>query len=279
MSILDLFRPKWRNSDWMIRRHAVSEEVKDQTILEEIARQDSHPEVRGEAIGRIRDRSLRAELFRAEPDPEARVTALWRFIDQSLQAETALNDPSAKVRYRALGGLEDLAVLKNVASDDPEKEVRVEATFLAENINNGGLYGHLSDSEGHRFEGESDDPIGIYQNLFHHCPHCEGVASPSRSLWFFIDATFNKGFARFECAACSRTLRFPPRAFVPGSLENLWGLGWSKPGVHGSWKEETLGKMKKGELLVDDWMVSFITLNKKGGSPPPWEPPKRSSAV
>lgn len=45
MSIMDLFRPKWKNSNLVVRMNAVKE-LNDKTILSEIANNDEHPDVR-----------------------------------------------------------------------------------------------------------------------------------------------------------------------------------------------------------------------------------------
>ena len=41
MALIDLFRPRWKNTKWCVRKAAVGK-LADQAVLAEIARNDSH---------------------------------------------------------------------------------------------------------------------------------------------------------------------------------------------------------------------------------------------
>jgi len=61
MAILDLFRPKWKHSNWAVRIKAV-EKIKDQELLINIAKSDENIQVRKAAIKKVSDQRVVSEL-------------------------------------------------------------------------------------------------------------------------------------------------------------------------------------------------------------------------
>jgi hypothetical protein len=75
MSLLDLFRPKWKHSKWAVRAKAV-DALEDQAILLQIAKNDPERVVKERACARIKDI---AEIRKhADADPVFRIELLER---------------------------------------------------------------------------------------------------------------------------------------------------------------------------------------------------------
>lgn len=77
MSFSDLFRPKWKNSDPRVRAAAVRE-LNDQSLLAEVAKNDSASGVRCAAISNVTGWSLLMEVATSDSDREVRATAAER---------------------------------------------------------------------------------------------------------------------------------------------------------------------------------------------------------
>ena len=86
MGFLDLFRPKWKHSEFSVRREAV-EKLTDQNLLAEIAKSDKDSVVRIIAVEKLTDQNLLAEIAKNDKDFDVRRGAVEKLTDQNLLAE------------------------------------------------------------------------------------------------------------------------------------------------------------------------------------------------
>ena len=61
MALMDLFRPKWKSSDWRVRRQAI-QVVSDQTVIAEVATGNTKPDVRLAAVEMLDSQVLLARI-------------------------------------------------------------------------------------------------------------------------------------------------------------------------------------------------------------------------
>jgi len=83
MSSMHFSRPKWRPSDFHVRRAAV-EKLTDQALLAEIARNDKDSWVREVAVNKMSDEVLLRELAQNSSDIYVRKNALKKIGDKTL---------------------------------------------------------------------------------------------------------------------------------------------------------------------------------------------------
>lgn len=132
MGLLDLFRPKWKNSDAAVRLEAVKSLIsEDLPILTQVLRHDRDVRVRRAALKKVQDAELLSELADKDPDEGLRRDAadkageLWleavldpedealatqaveRLIGQRALIEAACRAKFPAVRQAALGGIKD----------------------------------------------------------------------------------------------------------------------------------------------------------------------------
>lgn len=132
MGLLDLFRPKWKNSDATIRLEAVKSLIsEDLPILTQVLRHDRDVRVRRAALKKVQDAELLSELADKDPDEGLRRDAadkageLWleavldpedetlatsaveRLLGQRALIEAACRAKFPAVRQAALAGLKD----------------------------------------------------------------------------------------------------------------------------------------------------------------------------
>ena len=75
MASRDFSRPKWRKSDYHVRRDVV-EKLSDHKQLAEIVRNDSDYHVREAAVKKLSDQELLAEIARNDSDYRVRKAAM-----------------------------------------------------------------------------------------------------------------------------------------------------------------------------------------------------------
>ena len=130
MSILDLFRPKWKHSDYDVRCKAV-EGITDQLKLARIAARDRHWSVRMAAAAKLSDiegaQAVYLDIAKHEQDGRGRLEAVEHLTDQSALAGIAKKDWDSCVRERAVRRLADQAVLTEIAKTDADHFVRTDA--------------------------------------------------------------------------------------------------------------------------------------------------------
>ncbi len=158
MGILDLFRPKWKNSNASIRIEAVqkltdesiltqmalSDEERKvrwaatdkitnqtklaQTTLAQIALSDKDHFVRYKATEKITDQKILTQIALSDDDQLIRQSATEKITDQTILAEIALSDSHDRVRNCATKKIIDQKILTQIALSDDDKDVRLLAT-------------------------------------------------------------------------------------------------------------------------------------------------------
>jgi len=131
MGILDLFRPKWKNSYESIRIEAV-EELTDELILTKMALFDISHHVRFLAVQKITDQDALAKIALEDDDRhvrqvavEKRVIFVEKITDQDALTKIALSDKDSYVRYIAIKKIGDQKTLVQIAlSDNDDYSVR-----------------------------------------------------------------------------------------------------------------------------------------------------------
>lgn len=63
MAFTDLFKPKYKHSDWNVRKQAV-QELTDENILTEIAYNDESGSVRHEAVKKITNQKVLIDILK-----------------------------------------------------------------------------------------------------------------------------------------------------------------------------------------------------------------------
>lgn len=151
MSLKDLFVPKWKNSDWRIRKDAV-EVITDQKTLSEVALTDENAEVRKLAVRKVNDQLTLTDIAKRDKNETVRLEALSKIYDEhclleftgsvypksraeavrkinnkTVLAEVAMKDPDAEIRYLAAIRSGDQKILGIIAKFDPDPWKRIAA--------------------------------------------------------------------------------------------------------------------------------------------------------
>jgi hypothetical protein len=106
MTLMDLFRPRWRHSDAKVRLAAVSKAT-SQKILDRVARSDPDDEVRLGAVRKLVNPATLAEIAKTDNTSQVRLAALEVCVDLDqiegvvLLGDIAENATNADVRARA----------------------------------------------------------------------------------------------------------------------------------------------------------------------------------
>jgi hypothetical protein len=104
MSLLDLFRPKWKHPNWHVRLAAV-DQLTDEALLADIAENDTAPEVRRSAAERAQ--ALWAHCAKTTVSELVRELALEKLTDQVLLGQIAASNMATDLRAAALAKLSD----------------------------------------------------------------------------------------------------------------------------------------------------------------------------
>ena len=126
MTLMDLFRPKWKNSNSWVRQAAV-EKLTDQAVLAEIAGTDGDNDVRKAAVAKLTDQAALAEVAKNIWRPDVQMAAVAKLTDQVVLAEIAKTCSNNDIRQAALGKLTDQALLAEVARNGIRAEVQMAA--------------------------------------------------------------------------------------------------------------------------------------------------------
>ncbi len=132
MTLLDLFRPRWRHPDPGIRKAAV-EKLTKQSALATVARNDEKPEVRAAAVDKLTDQSVLGEIARADSIPAIREAAALKLTSQAAFAVVATSGVDAELREFATWRLRDQRTLASVACTDEAFQVRETAVWQLTN--------------------------------------------------------------------------------------------------------------------------------------------------
>jgi len=129
MALMDIFRPKWKNSDQEVRKAAI-EQLTDQAILAEIAKTDKECAVCQVAVKRLTDQALLAEIVKTNKKSEVREAAVEKISDQALLAEIARTDRDMYVCVKALQRMTDQALIIEIAKKYRAEELQEKVVSL-----------------------------------------------------------------------------------------------------------------------------------------------------
>lgn len=124
MSFFDRFRTKWRHADPAIREAAVAG-IRDQAILEKLAREDASEAVRKAAVHALTDQAGLARIA-AGSSPQA-LAAMRQLQDRKLIAKVAQSASSQAVRELAVERIDDGVTLHRISTSDTDARVRLKA--------------------------------------------------------------------------------------------------------------------------------------------------------
>jgi hypothetical protein len=131
MTFMDLFRPKWKHSNFKVRCAAI-EQISDQTMLINIARNDKDENVRKAAVNKINDQAVLAEITRSDT-PFVGHAAFERIHNQVILNEIAVNAKiKGYVREWAIETINDQTLLSRIAATDSDSSIRCMAVSKIE---------------------------------------------------------------------------------------------------------------------------------------------------
>jgi hypothetical protein len=128
MSVLNLFRPKWKHSNPSVRKAAV-DKLTDQVALADVAKSDKDPAVCSAPVDKLTDPSTLAEVAMSAKDTTASKAAIGKITDQALLTKCALHAADREVRRFTVSRLKDQQLLLRIARDDGDGAVRSQALF------------------------------------------------------------------------------------------------------------------------------------------------------
>jgi len=99
MAILDLFRPKWKHSNWKVREAAI-EKLTDQNVLIDIAKNDEDYNVRTAAIEKITDQNVIIDVAKTDKNDKVRTAARNKISDEQIALKLYLIDIVKETNYK-----------------------------------------------------------------------------------------------------------------------------------------------------------------------------------
>jgi hypothetical protein len=128
MALMDLFRPRWRNSSPFVRRRAV-EGLTDVDTLVSVIRNDEDAYVYMEAVDRLNDQAALTRIARDDGREWVKVQAIAKLADQSVLRELACNASALSVQRAAVAAVTDEAILTELARSCPNLQARLAAAI------------------------------------------------------------------------------------------------------------------------------------------------------
>jgi len=209
LSLLDLFKPKWKHSDPKVRRKAL-EGVWSHDVLSAIVRNDENADVRKAAVERMTDDEILARLAHTSKDVVVRLAAIEKIMDQDALSAIAHNDKDADVRKAADKRQEALADIDRATLESSEKiSLLGLAVPVVRDIS---LFSRivLKNNMPICFQVRISAFTDVYGKLIRSVPNFETVAMGSNP--FYVSA--EHGPCRLFCSKC--------RLLLPGSF--IFGL-------------------------------------------------------
>jgi hypothetical protein len=129
-ALVDLFRPKWKNSQDSVRYRAV-DNLDNETTLIKVVKTDKASHIRERAVmnERLTDQAVLSEVVATDKDSMVRVMAADKLQDRAL-AQVVYREVARNPRYNylsrmcAIRNLTDQAILAEVAEDDYDPKLR-----------------------------------------------------------------------------------------------------------------------------------------------------------
>ena len=122
----DFLKRKWRHPDPRIRRVGVAQ-LRDQSILEDIANTDEDPDIRIIAIGKISNSDVLAGIARISRHSNVRMAAMKRVKDPTVIEDIVKYSKYEDIRIAAMKRVKDATVIEDVARYDEHADVRIAA--------------------------------------------------------------------------------------------------------------------------------------------------------
>jgi len=198
MAFLDLFRPKWKHSDWRVRKEAYEKLGNEQAALAEVAKNDNDWKVRNAAVIKLTDQAILIKIALYDESVYVRAAAVENLTDQFILTDFAKNDKKWEVRkaaFEKLGNRQE--ALYEVINNDTRLDDRLEAAKSLIKIANENPMVLLSDWE----------KIGNLITEPHQDSHKDVHADNSHDCSVHTDYTNSTGIG----------LKFPP---YPSHLKN-----------------------------------------------------------
>ncbi len=124
MAIIDLIRPKWKNSDPKIRLEAVKEMDKDQMeILRQVARDDPDTDVKIAAVLKISDENFLKDLISENKD--ARLTGVIKEKLNAIRKDVVLKSGDIDLQKSVMAKIDDPALVCEIAIETQSPEIRL----------------------------------------------------------------------------------------------------------------------------------------------------------
>ena len=126
MGLRDIFLPKWKNSDPVIREQAIESLNKKEVIIL-IARSDESPSVRKKAISKINDQDVLCNIAKTDKDEEVRAKALNNLSDQELLYDVTLSASFYDIRLKSVDKLSNHKFLEKIIMSAEELDIQLKA--------------------------------------------------------------------------------------------------------------------------------------------------------
>lgn len=124
MSLKDLFKPKWKHSDYNARLAAMTKII-DQKILSEIAKNDENSGVRKEAVEKITNQNFLVEIVKNDRDYSIREAAVKNIEDIELLKDIIDTSKIFNVRSTAISKITDRDFISKIVKNDQDWDARL----------------------------------------------------------------------------------------------------------------------------------------------------------
>ncbi len=123
MSLLDIIRPKWKNSDEKVRIAAIAN-LTDLKIINKMALTDSSYTVRGKAVAKVTDQATLAEIAQHDRSLSVREKAISLLRYEKVLTKIALTAKNPTLRSAAVKKLSDDVVLMKILRKEQDGNIR-----------------------------------------------------------------------------------------------------------------------------------------------------------
>ncbi len=145
MALLDLFKPKWKHSDPIVRRGAI-EEITDQDVLRKVLYFDDDKGVLLAAIEKITDQDILAGAA-GHLNSAVGKAAIKKITDQEVLFRSAISGGTIGVRLAAVDKISDQKELGRIARHNSTRKIKVALAALERITDDNVLDSILKDNE------------------------------------------------------------------------------------------------------------------------------------
>ena len=125
MGLFDkLFGPKYNKSDSYEKREEAVKKINDESVLADIAKNDSERDVCIAAVKKISGKSVLADIAKNASDWNVREVAVGKISDESVLVDIAKNDSDVTVRQGAVKKISNESILIDIAKNNSMGAVR-----------------------------------------------------------------------------------------------------------------------------------------------------------